>query len=265
MAKKSMKDIMKIIEDYHKQAGFTIINLEQDEYSKNYFTYRVKELNNHWIFGVHIFNKKDKVVKENDFCLCDNCKKNKYPQEDDYIQVQLFTQYDKDIDKFKFSRSYYRAQFTFYDIKQYDVDRNDKYNYLYQINDILTEIKNHPYVARCYSGCYFEPPYTTPLKAWFICQKWNYEEWCKKHHNKIKYRKIVNTIKYYKLMGHIDKYTIKDRNFDGFCCYPRWSVVVIAKKDKYADKIDNKLEKISHHNCLPLEDGFDIVTYSKEQ
>ena len=62
MAKKSMKDIMKIIEDYHKQAGFTIIDLEQDEYSKNYFTYRVKELNNHWIFGVHIFNKKDKTI-----------------------------------------------------------------------------------------------------------------------------------------------------------------------------------------------------------
>lgn len=265
MAKKGYKDIMQIIIDYCKDKGYTIYNLEQDEHCKNYFSYKIKELGKHWCFGTYIYNKTDKTVKYEDNFLCDECKQKHYPNNDDYIQVQIFTQYDRDIDKFKFSRSFYKTELCFYDIKEYIKDADKQYNFLFEINDMLTEIKKHPWVARCYSGCYIEPSYTTPFKAWQVCMKWDIQEDYHKFQNLLNHWHIIMALKWYKLTRKVINYKIIDRNFDDIVCYPRWNVE-IRVKSKYADDIDEKLEKIANkHDNDVFTHGHSIYTYDDLQ
>lgn len=266
MARKSYQEIAQVILNYIEEQGYHTYKVTYDEYSKNYVTFRIKELNKHWVFGMYIYNKTDKMLPEKIPYNCKECAKYYEKHKDEYIQISLFTQFDKDIDKFKYSRSYYKTQFNFYDINEYVNDTERQHNFFFEIKDILEEIKKHPYVARVYSGCYCEPPYTTPFKAFRVCIKWEWDAFYSNIKKRYNHFRVINKLKYYKFIGKIKSYQVIDQNekWEGLIISPRYNVNILSPIE-HADYIDETMEKFVNNIPYYDSEGYHIYTYDTEE
>ena len=242
-----------IIFDYLSSKNYTVYKIEG---TSGYYSFKIRQINHHWRFGIWLYDKKDKMVPENK-CNCESCIKNMETKE--FLVAQVFAQYDKDIDKFKPSRSYYNTQITFNDLEKWDKDRGLEYNFLYELKDMIDEIKKYPFVARAHSYNSYNNNHINTFEALKICFKIDYNNIKEKFLNWKKHKIMLHKLRWYKLTGKIIKYSIKDRNTKDYIVFPRWAIKVLAKS-KYADEVDNALEKLSTKQFQYFEDGYDIYT-----
>lgn len=138
----------------------------------------------------------------------------------DKNQFDFFTQYERDIDKFKPSASCFVRENIEYDKK--DLERELRWEVL----PILKFIRNHPYVAWSYDGGYprdcwqYKTDWEARIEFWKYSLYLKKKERINKKINK-KYKKLVNEI----CKDRLIDYVILDENHDGVYCFPRFKVV----------------------------------------
>lgn len=127
------KDIAEFMLNKFQSYGFTPYNIE---YGDSYFIFnrgensvvhfRLKKVWKSWKFGMWIESESLNNGKDSD------------------IVVQLFCQNNSNIDKFKPSASSICAKIS---KEAINFEKENKYNYFYEVKDMLNMIKNHPFLA----------------------------------------------------------------------------------------------------------------------
>lgn len=193
---------------------------------------------------------------------------------EDNDKFEFFTQYERDIDKFKPSASTYLAKEVFY-------GEDLKSEIKIFILPILKFIRKHPYVAWSYDvGCQRDCwKYKTGFEAFIEFWKYKMHLWKNDQINKMltrKYKKLVEKIWKDKLIEPV----IIDENQNGIHCFPRYRIVckgvqgeklkpgcyvlnleeeIEEKLLKKARRFDNRLKKnYSVHDIHPFHDRLDF-------
>jgi hypothetical protein len=131
--------------------------------------FRVKGVWKHWKFGMWIFS--DYLTKEEN--------------KDEYPFIQIFAQYDTQIDKFKPSRSDLCVK---YNASDWDEAKEDNGLWFWELENMLDMMKRHPFM--CYGGfCGEYAGYTDR------CFLWDFVKYESKEHIQIA-RKVIMTAIY---------------------------------------------------------------------
>lgn len=185
-------------------------------------------------------------------------------------QLEFFTQYEKDIDKFKPTASIFEQEVVF--------DKDFQVELKYYLLPMLKFIKKHPYQAWYIDGHFTYRPWecVSGFRA-FI----EYTRYSLKYY--IKYPKITKKInkKWLKIVAEICEdllpdYEIRDENVKGITCYPRYMIICKNNSGKgghfdidlkteldkrlfrKTEKFDNYLKKLAKKGYYPSEvDPFD--------
>ena len=139
---------------------------------------------------------------------------------EDKNKLEFFTQYEKNIDKFKPSASCFVVSLP-YKKKEIHADLE------WRVIPILKFIRDYRYVAWCYDGGY-------PLDCWEYKTPWQarkeYYKYAFKYYWRIpriekrfgkKFARLAKKIS----KGRLIDYAVIDKNVDGWVCYPRYEVV----------------------------------------
>lgn len=122
--------------------GYFLFESEKD--SVTHFRLKGKGMWKHWLFGLWV---NAEYMTEEEFAKTKERHNNGVYKKDPTV-IQLFAQYDTNIDKFKPSRSELLFQVYNDSLKLY-LDKQDKYIF-YQLEDMLKMIVRHPFM--CYNG-----------------------------------------------------------------------------------------------------------------
>lgn len=146
------KDIVDLVFNKIKVAGFKSYNIthpdgyfmyEGEKDSVTHFRLKGRGMWKHWKFGLWV--NAEYMTKE-DFDKADKRHENADYDNDPKV-IQLFAQYDTQINKFKPSRSALLFEVDNVQLNEY---LNDNHEYLfYQLNDMLSMMVRHPFM--CYS------------------------------------------------------------------------------------------------------------------
>lgn len=163
------------------------------------------------------------------------------------IFATVFTQYEKEIDKFKPSRSYYCVN-----LEQWQVDGD----FIYDLIGMINEIKKYPFVAYYHNATDIKWHISTLKAIWyFIKNRYAYvvqdlKNWFKNTYEyltvwiKLFYAKLIRDKVYY--------FKIIDKNTEEFKCWPRYEIEIGLNKDHYTDEEilywKDKYFKKSMHN-----------------
>ncbi len=177
---------------------------------------------------------------------------------EDKNKFDFFTQYERDIDKFKPSASCFVEEGVLYDKK--DLERELEW----RIIPILKFIHKHPYVAWAYDGSYPRNcwDYKTGLMAFKEFWEYQFKEWKRENIKKRINRKYLNIVRKI-CQEYLEEWQIIDENKNGCKCFPRYTIICKGIKNesiktgfyqldlkelnkkifKKVQKFDKKLEK----------------------
>lgn len=222
------REVAEKIFSHMKENKFTPINIE---YGNGYFIFdhgedgvvhfNVKGLR-HWKFGMWINTNAEDLKNDNG---------------EDYPAVQFFCRHTLDLDKFKPSRSFLKA-----DISLDSIEEDDPWEF-YEIKEILQMIKKHPLVAFAMSWSmnnYCDESYLGfYLKRVYRENKYKVKEWWKDARVRIWHGSKVWFIKKYKV---VDSVELVDGNSDGWKTYPRYEMKIHFKKISDDEQEQGKAE-----------------------
>jgi len=151
---------------------------------------------------------------------------------DDKNQFDFFTQFEKNIDKFKPTAS----NFVQTDISYAKKDARSIVDFY--LLPIIKFIRNHKYVAWCYDNYYY-------LKSWQYMT--GFEAWREYTKYSLKYYRLKPLVekrmvkRWKKIMRGIcdqelENYAIVDDNVGGVICYPRFHIVCENFKEEKVEK-----------------------------
>lgn len=280
-----VKDNRELIElalnQIEKETSFHIIGIEynDDKYTEEDDKYTICEFHIKEIPGfrfalwnTRIWNDSSKLLDENHIKWMDSL-------EISYLsELIFFTQYERDLDKFKPSRSgfvigLYRNEY----IKEPEPDEEIEPFNMFDLIKALKYIKKHKIRSVEYSGCQTryiwedDRSYFKILRMyihdWLYVWKSQFKEWKK-------YKKICRVSKKYMKKLTQFNYMIKDQ---GHHCYPRVEVI-FRRKDKInldiynkewdiIDKFDKKYGNIMTIYCMQYEidEKADSEVFVKDQ
>jgi hypothetical protein len=151
-------------------------------------------------------------------------------EENKNIFATVFTQYEKEIDKFKPSRSYYHIE-----LEQWQIDGD----FMYDLVNMINEIKKYPFVAYYHNVTNIKWHIPTLKAFWYFVKNryinivQNFNNWFESTCEylivwfKLFYAKLIHDKVYY--------FKIIDKNTEEFRCYPRYEIEVGLNKDMYTD------------------------------
>lgn len=220
------KEIAEMIFDKIKSFGFKPYKIE---YGNGYFIFdrgedsvihfRIKGCK-HWKFGLWI--NSDYLLEEN-----------KQPEDTRWDQlykvVQLFTQYDTCIDKFKPSASTHCVE---YNTHEWDSTLSAPYNF-HQVKSMIGHIKRHPFISY-----YGDSGYDKSYLWYFIKNETEYKIYNVKKYIKEQSDLRWNQFKVFfaKHNKHIDTLTIIDKNTKDWNVSPRYDIDCKFTKDATSEQ-----------------------------
>lgn len=218
------KEVAEVIFDKIKEFGFKPYNIC---YDSGYFIFERGENSvirfkirglRAWLFGMWIETNPDNLKSYN-------------KDGEDYPALQFFCQYQESIDKFKPSRSYFKADYTLNDI-----EHPSEFEY-YQIKNILKSIKRHPFISYIQDtdeSDYFEKSY---IMEYIKCKSSNLKsvigEWLETW---IPYCWTIFKINLCKRNSILKDINIRDNNHDGWKTYPRFELDILFNKNSTDEK-----------------------------